>query len=279
MKSVLLRLKEGYDSFSTAEKHIATYIRENAHECTTLTIRDLAQKSFTSPSSIVRLCRIIDFNGYKELKHALIIELASFSKDYQQQETLLSGEENISKIIDKITMQNIKSLEDTLYLVDEKEIEKCIELLLKSKTILLFGIGSSQLVAHDFHLKMLRINKPCHINNDVHSQLLQAKNSTKEDVAIIYSYSGETKEMMECLSFLLINQTPTIAITRYATSKLTRNATHKLYISASEPLFRHGAMSSRLAQLNMNDILYSGMISKEFDQSINQVTLTYINKE
>ena len=71
MQNVLLRLREVQPSLSSTERQIAQFILENPDETTTLTIRDLARRSFSSPSSVVRICRVIGFQGYKELRHAL----------------------------------------------------------------------------------------------------------------------------------------------------------------------------------------------------------------
>ena len=42
---------------------------------------------------------------------------------------------------------------------------------------------------------------------------------------------------------------------------ISNNADYVLYVSAAEPLFRKGAMGSRIAQLNINDILYTALLS------------------
>ena len=77
MQNVLLRLREVQPSLSSTERQIAQFILENPDETTTLTIRELARRSFSSPSSVVRICRVIGFQGYKELRHALTLELAT----------------------------------------------------------------------------------------------------------------------------------------------------------------------------------------------------------
>ena len=91
MKNALLRLREASASLSAAEQQIARYITENPEEATLLTVRELAQRTFTSPSSVVRVCRSVGFDGYKELRRALVGELAghpdlvvlrAFTKEY-----------------------------------------------------------------------------------------------------------------------------------------------------------------------------------------------------
>ena len=79
MQNVLLRLREVQPSLSSTERQIAQFILENPDETTTLTIRELARRSFSSPSSVVRICRVIGFQGYKELRHALTLEPVSYT--------------------------------------------------------------------------------------------------------------------------------------------------------------------------------------------------------
>lgn len=278
MKNVLLKIREVQNSLSTAEKYIAEYILSNTDEAKDLTIRELAEVTFTSPSSIIRFCRSLGFKGFKDFRQAFLIELSTMNQDSFGTSLTIDKEDSLKTISSKVTYTNIKSLEETLLLLDSNVLEEIVELLLSSKKILLFGIGSSQIVAQDFSLKMLRLSKDCYLNMDVHSQLLLAENSTSEDVAIIYSYSGETKEILDYLDACLNNNTPVIAITRYSQSKLSKKSTYQLYTSASEPLFRYGAMSSRLSQLTINDILYSGMITKNYNKLMEQLIASHINK-
>ena len=85
--------------------------------------------------------------------------------------------------MDKVTHKNIQSLLDTQRLLLLDELEQCVELIANARTVLLFGIGSSLCVAKDTYLKFLRLDKPCVVNEDSHSQLLQARNATAQDVA------------------------------------------------------------------------------------------------
>ena len=133
-------------------------------------------------------------------------------------------------------------------------------------------------MARDAYLKFLRVNKFCISNDDWHSQLLQAKNSGPDDLAIIFSYSGQTIEMIECVKELKQNGTAVIAVTRLASSPIEKLADYVLNIAAIEPVFRSGAASSRLAQLDVFDILYESYISRHYEECIQQISRTHIHK-
>lgn len=279
MKNLLLRLRESEYTMSSTEKTISTYIRTNPEKASCMTIRQLAEATYSSPSSIVRLCRMVGFEGYKDFRQYLLLELATLTQDDSQKKLDVSVTDSISTIIDKVTLHNMSSLEDTRYLLDSETVSICIDLLVQSHSILLFGMGSSLYVAKDTYLKFLRLNKSCVVNEDWHSQLLQAKNSSSKDIAIVFSYSGQTSEMIECMKYLKENSTPVIAITRYSTSPISQMADYVLYTAANETLFRSGAMASRIAQLNIIDILYTGYTTTLHEYSVKQLTHTHITKD
>ena len=101
MQNVLLRLREVQPSLSSTERQIAQFILDNPDETTTLTIRDLARRSFSSPSSVVRICRVIGFQGYKELRHALTLELATLGENGSHREKDITPQDSLQEIVDK----------------------------------------------------------------------------------------------------------------------------------------------------------------------------------
>jgi len=264
---------------SPTEASIAKYICANPEEAAHMTVRELAERTYTSPSSVVRLCRFTGFDGYKEFRQELLLDVHTLGETGSHAEAELDGTATIPEIIDSITQRNIQCLEDTRYLLNAEEVAVCVELLRRARTILLFGIGASLCVARDAYLKFLRVDKPCTLNDDWHSQLLQARNAAAEDVAIIFSYSGQTAEMIECIKALRENGTPVIAVTRSAPSPVAKLADHRLYTATNEYTFRMGALSSRMAQLNVVDILYAGFVNAEYDYCMRRFVRTHIFKE
>lgn len=278
MKNPLIRLKELRSYVGNAERVVAEYLLENPNSVLDCNIRDIAARTYVSPSTVIRLCQHLGFSGYRELRQAVIYELALYQNSQQVDETDLEKGDSIESIIEKISYKNIRSLEATFNMIDVENFKKCVDLICSCRNILLFGIGASLCVAKDAYLKFLRVNKPCFVNDDWHSQLLLARNATSADLGIVISYSGETVEMVRCLEELVSNNTPAIAITRFAPSTIASMVTHVLYTSASESLFRSGAISSRIAQLNVIDMLYAAYATANYDDCLQRFHETHIEK-
>lgn len=278
MKSVLVRLKEYQIQMTPAESEVVQYLLRNPEEAMELSVHELAERSFSSSATIVRMCRRLGFDGYKELRRSLQYELAVRKRSERERRDEISKEDSLEAMVDKITYKNIISLEETKNLVDIPVLQQCVDLLCSAKTIYMFGIGSSLCVARDACLKFLRLGKSCVLNDDWHSQLLQARNITVGDVGLFISYSGQTVEMIECAKSLKENGGKMILITRFATSELAELSDYNLYVAAHESLFRNGAMSSRISQLNVIDILYTAFANADYDESMRRLCATHINK-
>ena len=162
--------------------------------------------------------------------------------------------------------------------MDVKVLQACVDMIREARVVYLFGLGASLCAAKDAYLKFLRLNKICIINEDWHSQLLCARNATDEDLGIVFSYSGQTEEVIECMKAMKANKCPIIAITRCVSTPVFNMADQKLYTTANEAIFRSGAMSSRVSQLNIVDILCTALANSRYEQLMDQFARTHIHK-
>ena len=278
MKNVLVRLQEYSAQASGAEKGILSNLLTNPESFGGCSIHELAERTFSSPSTIIRLCHKTGFDGYKEFQKSLMYELAVRKEADKKQMDEIKRDDSLEAIVDKVTYKNIVSLENTRKLVDLPVLQRCVELLRECSSVYLFGMGSSLLVARDAYLKFLRVNKSCHVCDDWHAQLLQAMNIRPDCAAIIISYSGLTQEMIRCAKEIRQKGAPIIVISRFEESPLAKLADYNLCVAATEFIIRSGAMSSRISQLNMIDILYTAYMNCNFDDSMKQLRRTHINK-
>ena len=278
MRSPLLELREKSKAFSSTEQEIVAHILADPRIVVDMSIHELAKHTFSSASTIVRMCSHTGYSGYREFRRAVAQELTFRERTRKVEQKEITHSDSIREIIEKITYKNIVSLEETMALMDEEVLENCVRMIRSARVVYLFGMGASLCAAKDAYLKFLRLDKLCIINEDWHSQLLQAKNARAEDLGIIISYSGDTVEVIECMKALKENKTPTIAITRYVDSPVAEMADQKLYTTANESLFRSGAMSSRISQLNIIDILYTALANDQYETSLRQLSRTHIRK-
>jgi len=265
MPGSLEKIEEMTDNLRPSEKKIAEYILKNPNEISDLPIAELAKRCGSSEASVVRFCRTLGFKGYQDLKIKISADLSLRMKKVQG---LINLDDDIDIIVTKVSKNNMQAIENTMDILDKKEIERAADALIKAKKIDFYGVGASAIVAQDAMHKFMRINKACTAYLDTHMQLTSAANLSPEDVAVGISYSGQTMDTVDALRLAKNAGATTICITKFGQSPITKYSDIKLFVTSSEALFRSGAMASRMAQLNVIDILFSIIACRKYDDII-----------
>lgn len=278
MKGLLVRIDDYIQKAGATEKELIKRMHKNPETILGKSIKELGKETYVSPATIVRLCKKLGCTGYKDFQTTLAYEIALFQESSKIALKKITQNDSVDDIIYKVTLKNIESLENTRKLIEPKIITECVKLLEKSRSVTIFGLGTSLLVARDLYLKLLRADIICNVCDDWHVQLLAARNLREDDLAIVISYSGLTKEMLECASAAKANGVKVIAITRGVESKLALLADYVLPVAATELIYRSGAMSSRISQLNVVDILFTAYVNRNYDFCMNQFRKTHIHK-
>jgi DNA-binding MurR/RpiR family transcriptional regulator len=267
MAGSLIKIKEIIQDLSPSEKKVAQFIVDNSEEISNLSIGELAEKSGSSEATVVRLCKLLDFNGYKDFKISITKDIASMPKDDDsEQYTDVEPGDALDLIIQNISYNNKKSIDDTLQIISHKAIEEAVEAIAAADRIEFYGVGASYIIAFDAVQKFARINKIALSYPDPHLQIASAANLKKGDVAVAISYSGETRDTYDSISVAKEAGAKTISITKFGQNPVSEICDINLFVSAPEISIRSGAMSSRIAQLNVIDILFAGVASRHFDK-------------
>lgn len=266
LENSIERIRSGMELLKPAERNVALYILSHLEDVIRMPIAVLAEKAKTSEATIVRMCRALNFSGFKDLK--LSIATAPTLEIQNNHNFELEKDSTILQMIQTIEMHNIDAIQRTLMINGERELEKIIHQINNARKIIFIGIGASAIVAQDFEHKLKRINKNCETIYDSHGQLIAAAHATSEDVVFAISYSGETKEVINALTVAKENQATIITMTQNKRNTIQSFADSALYVVSNEADIRSSATASRIAQLTLIDILYTGIATLNYDKSI-----------
>lgn len=278
MTNIEVKVKSIFDQLSNAERSAAQYFLNNANSIFDKPIAVLAKESQTTQAAWVRFCKSLGFKGLKELKKSFFVQIQMpASENTHENYTVYSdinGYKSVEEISTNVMQSGICAITDTVKLIDSATMEKAAKSIMKAHSVKLFGVSASALVAEDFYYKLLRIGKNACFSKDSHVQLTYAANISPADAAVIISHSGATAEIIEILDAVKKRGAVGIAVTRFSKKNYLNNADIILYSSAPEIYRRSGAMSSRIAQLTVIDVLFSTIahqnyqvIEKNLDQS------------
>ncbi|PLS02164.1 MurR/RpiR family transcriptional regulator [Neobacillus cucumis] len=252
-QNCLGKIRSYYARLSEKEKKVADYILENPEKIIHNTINEVAEDLQVADATVFRFCKRIGFKGYQAMKISLASEII---EPIQQIHEEISVNDNEKTVADKVFHSNIRTLENTLQILDGASIQKAVGLLMKAKRVEFYGTGGSSVVAMDAFHKFVRTGIKAFAFIDSHFQLMSASQLGENDVAVVISHSGTNKDTINILKTAKKNGARTIGITGYPKSPICQISDVALYTSSEETEYRSEALSSRIAQLSLIDALY-----------------------
>lgn len=269
MTNIEVRTQNIYENLSSAEKKVADYFLENIGDVFTTPIDELARQVGVSKVTWVRFCKSIGFDGLKDMKKSLYSELSGAVERTEEAAEFTDIREatDMAQLIRSVKRNSIRAIVDTEKLLAPAAVETAARAILAARSVRIFGVGASGIVGEDLYNKLLRIDRNVLFNRDLHIQLTYAANMTPEDVAVLISMSGSTREVLELLSLAKQHGAATIALTKFDRSPLAQRADTILYLSSPEVLPRSGAMSSRIAQMMAVDVLFTAVAHLDYENA------------
>ena len=255
-----------YNSFTNTEKKLADYILKNKSQIMYMSITDLSDKAKVAESSVFRFCKAMNFAGYQEFKIALA---QSLNKDNSQHhiDTEILIDDSMSSMAEKVKQTNISALDETYNLLNYKEVSIAVDAMIKADKVRFFGVGSSLFTAMEGQNKFLRIMNKAECSIDSHLQSMTASLMTDKEVAIVISYSGQTKDSIDVAKRAKESGAMVISITRFVKSPLTHFSDITLLCGAQEGPLQGGSLSAKISQLYLLDVLYFEYFRRTFEIS------------
>jgi RpiR family carbohydrate utilization transcriptional regulator len=118
--------------------------------------------------------------------------------------------------------------------------------------------------------KFFYFNIPCNYFEDSVMMLTAAANATIDDVFILISHSGITKELIEVTKLAKERQATVIGLTP-AQSPLGKQSTIVLSMKTPDDMDVYMPTATRLAQLTLVDILVTGLTLRKGPNFINTI--------
>jgi RpiR family transcriptional regulator, carbohydrate utilization regulator len=267
VRGPLHHLRQNLSTFSPAERQIGAYVLEHPRQVLRLPTDQLAREIGVSQGTLSNFSQALGYSGFKAFRLDLAAEVnTSF---HLNQSTIARGD-TLQAIANKAISANVDALLTTLRSLEMSDMEKTIEVVQQARRIDLYANGISSSVALDAFNRFLTMGLSVSWLPDIANQLVSASLLTAQDVALAFSYAGETRATVKALSLAHQQGATTIAITGSPHSSLARYADIKLVVTPREPttFHRNLRISARIAMLGLIDIIYLGLFNSLDDASL-----------
>lgn len=256
LRGGLARIRSVYNTLAPAERKVADFVSDHSKLVIYMSVTQLAEAVGVGDSTVIRFCQNAGFRGYQELKLVLARDLVEPSEDLSDG---ITAEDSLEVMARKVCSANKNALEDTSKMLDFNQLALAIEALVRARRIEFYGVGASGTSALDAKNRFMRLGLICDAPTDPHIQMMSAAVLDERDVAVGISFSGSTKDVVQVVNKAKERGAIAICVTAYSRSPLANEADIKLITASVETPLGSGALRSKIAQLHILDLLYTGV--------------------
>lgn len=254
MSTLTVKLESLLTRGKGTEQRIASFLLESRDGVVSMNAAELAQAAGVSSASVIRFARQMGYRGYPEFK----VDYLSDEKQHKAESLYgnLSRHDDTAQIIAKSGQMFITAIEKSVELLEPIIVDAIAQKIVEAKRVVLFGIGSSAIVANDIFLKLIRVNKHTLFSPDLHVQLGYSANLNESDLAIAVTARGNTPDVNRMLKSAQENGCTTVALTRFGQDEAARLADFTLPYFYDEQHSQLGVITPQVLQMVIFDTLF-----------------------
>jgi len=257
---VSIRIRGVYPSLKTALQKVAKLILSKPELVIYATVNEVAAAAKVSEATVMRFCRILDFKGFQDFKIALARELVAPSP--RKPDEVAARDDPAARdvspaLVRQVFRTNIAALEETLEVLDLKQLEQAARDLLNCRRLAVIGVSGSGLVVQYADLIFNYLGLSARGYAERYQILTAAALLTVADVLLVISPGGDSQEILEAARVAKDHGARVIAITSNSLSPLSRMADLVLLTAARDMTRPRNGLPFFLCEISVIDSLFA----------------------
>lgn len=258
---------QNLNEFTVQEQAVIDYIIKNPKDLLEMSVAELAEASYTSASTIVRLCKKLGTKGYADLK---FIYASEYPEMMKLKESLKQRPYNKNTEIDDIihTMPLIysKAIDYTRSMLDRNTIVRVIDFMKQAKVIDVYGDGINYEVAKMFCYKLEEIGVMANAYTSIHWNHCEMLGIEKIPCySILISHTGKNPSVYDAAKRLKKSGIPTLSISGNCDQRLAKLTDDHIHIMTSENTLEFSNVIFTMSTQYILDIIVSALLVHRYD--------------
>jgi RpiR family carbohydrate utilization transcriptional regulator len=250
-----------------SERKVAGFVLREPGRVVRMNLATLAEQAEVSQPTAIRFCRAVGCDGFPDLKIRLAQALVSGAPYVQ---SAIVGGDPLDAIADKVFGSSVEALQRLRGQVDMDAVARAVDALTGANRIDLIGNGLSSVAAIDAHQKFMRLGVPTVFHPDAHLQRMSAATLKAGDAAVVFSYTGQLRDVARTTELAGAQGATVIGVTRTG-SAVARLCGITIGIDTLENTFVYAPMTTRLAHLVVVDLLATAVALRSGEAGVAQI--------
>ncbi|MBR2207816.1 MAG: MurR/RpiR family transcriptional regulator [Synergistaceae bacterium] len=252
------RIRGRLNNFPVKTRRVAEYILSNSSEIAFHSISETAEALSVSRAQLVRVSRMLGFEGYADLKNTLKKNLMT----HVIPSAAKTGLENGSDIISELCRLEQANINETYknFNLELNLLDKFCEAVRKSDAIYCMGWGISSMPAEWLYTRFTELGlKSVLMRRGSLSLTEQARGIKPNDMLIVCELPSYVIELTEAVKKISSKGTPVATITDSAAAPVCTYSKLNFYVSDQSPLFGSSLIGSMFAVHVLTSVLANKM--------------------
>ncbi|NLZ70760.1 MAG: MurR/RpiR family transcriptional regulator [Clostridiaceae bacterium] len=198
-------------SLTSLELEVLRYLNNHREAVLDMSIQELADATFVSTTTIIRMCKKLGLEGYSHLKYFLK-ELLK-----KKPQPVYAGH-----TIESLVEEELQDIYNTAQLIEHADISAVAALMHQANQIHFFARGLTEVVFEYSVRHLQSLSKHVALYHDNHIAFIQADRMGESDLVFLASLSGETEQVIRVAQVAQSRGAKIVTFTANATSRLAQ---------------------------------------------------------
>jgi len=239
-KNLFEKVREVYENLPKQQKVIADAILNNHEEIVLLNAKELSKKINVSSATIVRFAQFLGYDGYpdlaRELRKTFFEENSPMMKLKESFDGPSDPNDTFKQVL-QLDQENIRLLEKQNM---GHVIKDALDLLLKSKKVVIFGGRTSYSLVHYAGFLFRQLDKKFEFfNSSCDDSLERLRVLQKSDCCLAISFHRYFKRTIDLASYCNRRSVPVIGLTDSTKSPLLPYSSIVLFAPNKAPFYSY----------------------------------------
>ncbi|CAK7071541.1 MAG: hypothetical protein DELT_01915 [Desulfovibrio sp.] len=268
VEALLSHLRNQFETLSPQFRLGAKYLLDNPGEVPVRSMRKIATDAEVRPITLIRLARLLGFEGWQGLREFFVGEFHENGPQYSSRARKMIHGSDSARLLETMLEAQHKNLM-MLSLQEGEHIAKAAALINAAPNVYVAGFRSAYPIAFTFYYLYRLFRSSVQLVGGVAGTLeLELRPLEPDDVVLMISYEPYSQEIIRVVEIAHNARCRTVALTDSLVSPIALKADCSLLFATSSPSFFPSTASGHM----LVEILIAQILAEKGEDAIKAIT-------
>jgi len=211
--NIVERINAGFDGMTKSERQVAAHFLGHSSSFALLTLDRIAAEVQMSTTTIIRFCRKLGFEGYKDFQEALRTDLKFHQPDLTDKFQRTIDSSGVDELLAQTIRQNISCIQQTFRDIPYPGLAEAAKRIAYADRVFTLGMRESYALAHYAYTRFLTVRSDTYILSAANGDIESVLNLREGDVCVLFLFHRYTRQMLRLLPLIKQQGAFIVAIT------------------------------------------------------------------